>query len=137
MSTTRSRRERGAAAVEMAIVLPLLLLTLGGIVDLGRAFFIQVVLTNAAREGVRAATVMTTGTPDAAIKTRAIAAANGVNGATATVVSNCVPPLPPAVLPANARAEVKVEVTMDWFFLDAFGVNLPSKLTRNAVMGCT
>ena len=131
MSSTRSRRERGAAAIEMAIVLPLLLLTLGGIIDLGRAFFTQVVLTNAAREGVRAATVLTVGTPNSSIEARAEAAANGVAGADAIVVTNCVG------TPTPAQAEVKVEAHMTWFFLDAFGIGLPAKLSRNAVMGCT
>jgi len=45
--------ERGAAALEMAIVLPLLLILIGGIVDLGRLFFAEIMVTNAAREGVR------------------------------------------------------------------------------------
>lgn len=47
------RRDRGAAAVEMAIVLPLLLLLVGGIIDFGRAFYYQVSISNAAREGAR------------------------------------------------------------------------------------
>ena len=38
------RVERGAAAVEMALVLPVLLLLIGGIVDFGRAFFTQIML---------------------------------------------------------------------------------------------
>lgn len=46
-------RERGATAVEMAILLPVLLLLLLGIMEFGRAFNAQVTLTNAAREGVR------------------------------------------------------------------------------------
>ena len=50
---TRSRRERGAAAVEMAIILPLLLLVIGGLVDFGRAYYLNVVTTSAAREGAR------------------------------------------------------------------------------------
>ncbi len=37
----------------MAIVLPLLLLVVGGLVDFGRAYYINVVITNAAREGAR------------------------------------------------------------------------------------
>ena len=53
MSTKRSRRERGAVAIEMAIVLPLLLLIIGGMIDLGRLFFVQTMVTNAAREGAR------------------------------------------------------------------------------------
>ena len=50
---SRTRRERGAAAVEMAIILPVLLLVIGGIVDFGRAFYYSVVTTSAAREGAR------------------------------------------------------------------------------------
>ncbi|GAB1640784.1 hypothetical protein KRMM14A1259_12070 [Krasilnikovia sp. MM14-A1259] len=46
--------DQGAAAVEMAIVLPLLLLLLFGIIDFGRALNAQITLTEAAREGARA-----------------------------------------------------------------------------------
>ncbi|WP_139346865.1 TadE/TadG family type IV pilus assembly protein [Sinomonas mesophila] len=49
-----TERDRGAAAVEMALVLPVLVTILLGIIDFGRAFNAQQVLTFAAREGVRA-----------------------------------------------------------------------------------
>ena len=45
--------ERGAALVELAMVLPLLLLILVGIIELGLLFYNQQVLTNASREGAR------------------------------------------------------------------------------------
>jgi hypothetical protein len=45
--------EQGAAAVEMALVLPILLLVVFGIIDFGFAFNAQISLTQAAREGVR------------------------------------------------------------------------------------
>ena len=48
-------RERGNAMVETAIVLPLLLLMMVGIFEVGRAYETWQVLTNAAREGARAA----------------------------------------------------------------------------------
>jgi len=48
-----SRGERGQSLVEMAIVLPLLLLILAGAVDLGRAFNNYIIVTNASREGAR------------------------------------------------------------------------------------
>ena len=43
-------RDRGASAVEMALVLPLLLLLLGGIIDFGRLFSASSQLNQAARE---------------------------------------------------------------------------------------
>lgn len=45
--------ERGAAAVEFALVLPLLVLLIAGIADFGRAYYLQTTLSGAAREGVR------------------------------------------------------------------------------------
>lgn len=45
--------ERGAAAVEFAILLPLLLLLVLGTIEFGRVYNAQITLTNAAREGVR------------------------------------------------------------------------------------
>ena len=49
--------DQGAAAVEMALVLPLLLVLLFGIIDFGRALNAQIMLTEAAREGARAASL--------------------------------------------------------------------------------
>ncbi len=48
---TRARR-RGQSLVELAVVLPILLLLLGGAIDLGRAFFARVAIANATKEGV-------------------------------------------------------------------------------------
>lgn len=53
----RLRSEAGAELVEFALVLPLLLLVLGGIVDFGMLLQRQQVVTNAAREGARLAAV--------------------------------------------------------------------------------
>ena len=51
----RGGDERGAALVEFALALPLLLVVIAGIVDFGFAFQRQEVITNAAREGARLA----------------------------------------------------------------------------------
>lgn len=54
MRPARTRRgESGAAAVEFALVAPLLILLLVGVVELGRVFHAQVTVTAAAREGAR------------------------------------------------------------------------------------
>jgi len=47
--------ERGAAAVEMALVMPLLILMIMGIIDFGRIFNGEIQLSQAAREGARIA----------------------------------------------------------------------------------
>ena len=50
---SRSIHRRGQALAEFALVLPLVLLFIGGIVELGRAWNIKQVVTDAAREGAR------------------------------------------------------------------------------------
>jgi Flp pilus assembly protein TadG len=53
--TCRLSDEEGASLIEMALVLPLLLLVFAGIVDFGLVFQRYEVVTNAAREGARIA----------------------------------------------------------------------------------
>lgn len=48
---------RGQSTVEIALLLPVLLIILLGVLDLGRAVYGQSVLSNAVREGARAAVV--------------------------------------------------------------------------------
>lgn len=45
--------ERGAAMIEMALILPLLLLILMGTIEFGRAYNARITLTHATREGAR------------------------------------------------------------------------------------
>ena len=52
------KREDGAAAVEFAILLPILLLILFGIIEFGFALHGKEVITNASREGARAGIVI-------------------------------------------------------------------------------
>ena len=66
MHTTRlprGRRGRGAAAVEFALVLPLLLALVLGVIDWGYYFFVEQVVVNAAREGARVGTLQSNPTP--------------------------------------------------------------------------
>jgi Flp pilus assembly protein TadG len=51
------RDDAGAAAVEFALILPVVLLLLFGIIEFGRAWNVKQVLTDAAREGARVAVV--------------------------------------------------------------------------------
>jgi len=47
------KTERGQTLVELALVLPVLVLILFGILEFGRIFHSYIVITNAAREGAR------------------------------------------------------------------------------------
>ena len=51
----RRRRQRGGAAIEFALILPVFFLLLMGLLDWGFYFFVDLATTNAAREGARAA----------------------------------------------------------------------------------
>ena len=68
--------DRGAAAVEMALVMPILILMVMGIIDFGRIFNGQIQLSQAAREGARIAALGTSGYSVAAVEARATAALN-------------------------------------------------------------
>ena len=69
MSTRqRLNGERGAALLEAAITIPMILLISVAIFEFGRAFQTWQVLTNAAREGARIAVIA--GTTDAQVNTR-------------------------------------------------------------------
>jgi Flp pilus assembly protein TadG len=58
--TRAARDERGAAVVEFALVVPVLLLLVFAIIDFGRALWTMNVLTSGVREGARAAAVQAT-----------------------------------------------------------------------------
>jgi Flp pilus assembly protein TadG len=88
MNRTFSRRrgERGAALLEAAITVPIILLIAVGIFEFGRAYQTWQVLTNAAREGARLAVI--NGSTDADVVTRVrnyMSAGQLENAATATV----------------------------------------------------
>lgn len=141
MSTVaRSRRERGAAAVEMAIVLPLLLLVLGGILEFGRALFIQNMATNAAREGAR---MRALGYTTAEATTRVNSAMIGmgatsftiqyhlVQGAAGTTSSNANCPTTPLI---TDRQRVTVSPSFSFIF-PIPGVTAPT-LSSQSEMRC-
>jgi Flp pilus assembly protein TadG len=64
----RFRSQKGAALLETAITIPMVLLVCVGIFEFGRAYQTWQVLTNAAREGARAAII--TGSTDADVTLR-------------------------------------------------------------------
>jgi len=52
-SLSHRRRRRGQSLVEVALLLPVLIIIMAGVIDLGRALDASIVLANAARTGAR------------------------------------------------------------------------------------
>jgi Flp pilus assembly protein TadG len=77
---SRRRTRRGAAAVEFAVVAPLLVLIVFGIVEVGRLVMVAQLATNGSREAARYA-VQAAATPDAVTSyTESYMAAAGIPG---------------------------------------------------------
>jgi 3-hydroxyisobutyrate dehydrogenase-like beta-hydroxyacid dehydrogenase len=100
----RGRGQRGQSVIEFAFILPLLLILVFGITELGRMLMRTNVLTQAAREGARAAAV---GVDSASAVTRVeeILTAAGIDAADNPVVY---------IEPADANGMINVIVTCDF-----------------------
>ena len=82
-----ARTDAGSELIEMALVTPILLLLVFGIVDFGFMFQRYVVLTNAAVEGARVATMPGYNAGDAQARVISYAAGGGIQGAVNPVVT--------------------------------------------------
>ena len=69
------REQRGAAAIEFAILLPVLCAILLGMIDYGYFFYLNSAIVNAAREGARAGVVITTDSDAARAEAETVARA--------------------------------------------------------------
>jgi hypothetical protein len=116
----RHARPRGQAMVELALVLPVLLLIMMGIFDFGRAVFAYNSLSNAAREGARIAIVdqtVTAGVPVGATEAANQASGLGLDASdpAAVKVSYLLPdlsgPCPTRTINCVARVEVHYDFT--------------------------
>lgn len=118
--------ERGAAAVEFALILPVLLLMVLGMLEFSRAYNTQISLSGAAREGAREMAIH--GDADDAIDA-AIAAAPSVKPAvTAANVT-----IDPATCTAGQQVEFEINYDLP-LLTGLFGINLP--ITGVGVMQC-
>ena len=80
-----TKRKRGAAAVEMALVLPLLLTMLFGIIEYGWVFTVRQALTHAAREGARVAVLQASTEDDITERVDTALAPYGITSHTITM----------------------------------------------------
>ena len=98
--------ERGAAAVELGLILPLLVLLLMGIIEFGRGYNARVTLSAAVREGARS---LALGSGDPVAVTQA--AAVGLDESEVVVtLGECVPGQP-----AEVTAEYPMTYSIPFF----------------------
>ncbi len=113
------KREKGAVAVEFALILPVLLLLLFGIIQFGILFNYYISITHAAREGVRWAALEHV---ESEVKQKTIDAAPSLNPALAEsdiAVSNPAPTIEDQGDPVTVTVSYSVPIDvplMDTFF---------------------
>lgn len=117
--------ERGAAAVEFAILLPLLVMLVLGTIEFGRAYNAQITLTNAARDGVRVMAITNDPTSaKAAAKTAAASVSTTIAISDVTLSTNA----------CSAGAQVTLTITYNLSTIT--GIAGPFPMTGKGVMLC-
>ena len=116
-------RQRGAAMVELAIVLPILIILVFGIIEFGRGFNANISLTHAAREGVRVYAI----TQDSAAGTAAaLNAATSLDSTAMTVT----------VTACNAGDPTEMNITYPFELSIPFFSSSTVVLSSKGVMRC-
>ncbi len=106
------RREKGQSLTEFALVLPVLLIILAGVLDLGRLYYAYMAVTDAAAEGAAYAAIYPDDT--AGIYARAQEASGGLIEIDPDMVEVTLPPT------VQAGAPVVVTVSYEFTMLTPF-----------------
>jgi Flp pilus assembly protein TadG len=117
--------ERGAVAVEFALLAPVLILLLLGIMEFGRAYNTQITLSSAAREGVR---VMAINNNAATARTAVKTAAAGLQPALAD--ANII------ISPTNCTTGAQMTVRITYTLPTMTGIAGPFPMEGKGVMLC-
>jgi Flp pilus assembly protein TadG len=129
-TTTTRDQQRGAAAVEFALVLPILITIVMGIIEYGFAFARHQVVNNAAREAARAGSNRDNSTAE--ITSKATDTAQhylSINQITDT------PTIAVTTFTISGTTAVQVDVSIPWKSLTGFGfLNHPARVSSRAVM---
>jgi Flp pilus assembly protein TadG len=127
MAERTNERDRGAVMLELALILPVLLMVMVGIIDFGRAYSYQESIQGAAREGARVLALGQPGKVSAAVN-----AASGSATITGITTGGSCPATADPANPQYATVTVKTKITFGIPF-----VSLGTKtLTATARMLC-
>jgi Flp pilus assembly protein TadG len=108
----RYRNQRGAALVEAAITLPIILLISVGIFEFGRAYQTWQVLTNAAREGARMAVINGSTDVDVTARVRSYMQAGSLSNYSTAAVT-----IQRAVVLTGADTASKIQIDYPFQFM--------------------
>ena len=126
----RKWNERGSTAVEFALILPILMALVFGMIDFGRLLYTQEVLNNAVREGARLGIKMkTVPVTDAEISTLVNAAIDGSQLAAssyATIAINRIP------VGTSTNLQVGAQYNFAFLVANALIPGLPGTRVMNA-----
>lgn len=116
---------QGQSMVEFALALPLLVLIVAGLFDLGRAFFASITITNAARVGARYGTLYPDDSQGTCDSTKFEATSSGIvieySDITITCATTiaCAAPNPgPMTATAGCAASQPITVTVNYLYDD-------------------
>ena len=123
------KNRRGAAVVEFALVVPIFILLVFGMIEFGRAVMVQQVLVNATREGARQAVLDGSTMAEVQDRIDVYLAASSINGATTTVAPD----------PQTAAFGQPITVTISVPFANVSWLPIPqyigdTTLTASSVM---
>jgi Flp pilus assembly protein TadG len=129
--------ERGAAAVEFALIMPVLIVMIFGMVDMGMAINAQAIVSNAAREGARAASF--NGADTTATTTGVTSAAKSLIGTAPTVTITCqtvgtTTTITCSSATAGDSVVVKVAYTYKWLTPGVLGLPGQSSIVATSQM---
>lgn len=114
------RGERGAAAVEFALVFPLLALLVLGIIDFGMLVSANLTVTNAARDAARTASLGGTEAEIRAQATAGLTSLSAPDNAAATITVTCAKTSAACTAytqtTSGDTAIVSIRVVHSWFF---------------------
>ena len=134
----RLRSERGAELIEMALVLPLLLLIIMGVIDFGFMFREMNIVTNAAREGARAG-ILPEYDADANVTNRVqqYLQASGIDVTCPSADCVVTSPVVDITAPTGTfeAREVRVVIFHDWTFLSPISAMFGGSFTSVSLSG--
>ena len=108
LKRSNTRKRRGAAAVEFAVIAPLLFAVVLGVVELGRAIMVHQTLVSTAREACRVAVLP--GTTNEDVIDRATTSLNAAGITSFTVTMN---PDPPSGAAEGTAVTVTIKVSFN------------------------